>query len=127
MYDIKQFKPALYLVLVMGMSGFALAVEAPALAAAVAPAAAAAPAQVPAEVPQEAQAPAGNRHRRNMRKAHAQLARGLRARHAPERSGSFATAGQCEPLRSETRAPRLHGLRGRNLARVACHSQEARR
>ena len=31
MYDIKQFKPALYLVLVMGMSGFALAVEAPAL------------------------------------------------------------------------------------------------
>src|SRR3954467_13115979 len=31
MYDIKQFKPALYLVLVMGMTGFALAVEAPGL------------------------------------------------------------------------------------------------
>ncbi|MDB5320934.1 MAG: transglutaminase domain protein, partial [Phycisphaerales bacterium] len=31
MYDIKQFKPALYLVLFLGMSGFALAVEAPGL------------------------------------------------------------------------------------------------
>jgi transglutaminase-like putative cysteine protease len=31
MYDIKQFKPAQYLVLVMGMTGFALAVEAPGL------------------------------------------------------------------------------------------------
>ncbi len=31
MYDIKQFKPALYLVLFLGMTGFALAVEAPGL------------------------------------------------------------------------------------------------
>jgi hypothetical protein len=31
MYDIKQFKPALYLVLFLGMSGFALAVESPGL------------------------------------------------------------------------------------------------
>src|SRR5687768_10584983 len=29
MYDIKQFKPALYFVLVLGMTGFALAVESP--------------------------------------------------------------------------------------------------
>ena len=31
MYDIKQFKPALYLVLFLGMSGFAMAVESPGL------------------------------------------------------------------------------------------------
>src|SRR3954467_8665421 len=31
MYDIKQFKPALYFVLFLGMTGFALAVEAPGL------------------------------------------------------------------------------------------------
>src|SRR5438445_10670071 len=31
MYDIKQFKPALYLLLMLGMTGFALAVEMPGL------------------------------------------------------------------------------------------------
>src|SRR5689334_19152968 len=31
MYDIKQFKPALYFVLILGMTGFALAVESPGL------------------------------------------------------------------------------------------------
>src|SRR5690349_6811806 len=31
MYDIKQFRPALYFVLVLGMTGFSMAVEAPGL------------------------------------------------------------------------------------------------
>jgi 4-hydroxybenzoate polyprenyltransferase len=31
MYDIRQFKPALYLLLLLGFSGFALAAEAPGL------------------------------------------------------------------------------------------------
>ena len=31
MYDIRQFKPALYLLLMLGFSGFALAAESPGL------------------------------------------------------------------------------------------------